>query len=252
MAEELPQDIKEAIMRARNREQWLRFDSIVIGPGATTATPTWYENFAAFADATELTWFTSTRDRQAGPAYVNSSSGGKENFGQMIYQSGIEFYYPPGILNAERQAFDANYGPEFFLQELPRRMKFDIKLQDTDNILNLPGIHMPAGVGVSGMNASAAGALHNIAGQTGDGSLRATWNWPDPIPVPSNMQISVTALIDRPLRKFLQALTTVPATKEIPVNGVSVPYPNWAFIRIWHRGPRLVQLRGAYSANGAS
>lgn len=255
---ELSPEMKEAIEKARNREQWLRYDSIVIGPGAKEATPTWFNTMAEFANTRELIWFTSTRDRQAGPAYNNVASGGQENFGQLVYQTGIEFIAPPGTLQYETESIDSDLLGKFFLQELPRRMAFSVKLQDTDQILEVPGIHLPAGVGTTGTNVSAAGALTSVQGQTGDASLRATWTWPDPIVVPANRKLGVSAIIDRPIAQFLQQLNASPGSKVVPVPVVSasaielrdVTYPNWYVIRIWHRGPRFVQLRGAYSASG--
>lgn len=249
----MSEQLTNAGRKVRSREQWLRYDSIVIGEGARDASPSWYNTFAEFAEADALNWFTGSRTRQVGLSYSNIA-GDTEDFAQMIYQSGIEFIAPLGALNAASQGLE-NVGvlQNLFVNELPKRMAFTVRMMDTDDVLIAPGIHMPGGVGNSGQTGFIQSAISFSAGQTGTPEVRNTWSWPEPLEVPARSKISLSARIDRPTRTLLQQFDTLPGTQVYPVEDANgefrfVEQPNWYVIRVWHRGPRFVQLRGARTA----
>ena len=68
--------------------------------------------------------------------------------------------------------------------------------------------------------------------------------------------LTVSARVDNPLVGALRGLVSVPGTKTLTVVDnladppvvTQVQLRNWYRIRVWHRGPRFVQLRGARSA----
>ncbi len=245
----------ENLRKIRSEEQWLRYDTICIGKGAKQVNTNWFEDFATFAGASNLVWFTAGRTKTVGESFCNLS-GQSEDFAQRIYQTGIEFIAPPGMLGYTENLADGGIMQTIFEEEFPNYMRFSTKVQNVDEVLQLPGIHQPAGVGVTGQSATGAGALFTVAGHTGDANLRNTWAWPHALGIPSKSKIEVNATVDDPLKTFLLSLPdTLPGTTNVPVTNAdnevaTFALENWYRIRIWHRGPRYVQLRGARSAVG--
>lgn len=251
MSSKVSPDVKELVRKLRAREQWLRYDSIVIGPGASAVHQSWFENFATFANAKTLQWGGGQRSRAVGDAYSNHE-GEREDFAQIIYQTGVEFIAPIGALGFESSLVDAGLLPQLFVADLPQRMSFQVQLQGVDNVLLVPGSHLPGGTGNTNMQAGGFGAVNTYAGSNGAVNLRSTWTWPTPLPIPAKSKLAVFGQIDNPISEFLQELVASPGTKTVTVpdgNGETknVEMPNWYAIRVWHRGPRSVQLRGAYS-----
>ncbi len=248
-------EVQAEVRSLRSKEQWLRYDSVVIGPGAKEVDPTWFDTWAQFANAEKIRFNGGNRNGNVGLAYSNQQSE-REDFAQDIYQSGIEFFSPPGILDLEQDATDALLMPLIFTQELPRRSSFLFQIADTDTIAVAPGIHMPAGVGTSGGATVNPAADVTPSGVQGTPDVRNTWNWPEPIKIPAQAQFTVTMRLDQPWKRCLLQLVNSPKSKVIPIPppepgqespGVIV-CENWYVIRVWHRGPRYVQLRGARSA----
>lgn len=250
MAEE-GENLENVARGLRAEEQWLRYDTICIGPGAKAVNASWFNSFSEFADADSLTWHDGSRTRQVGLSYCNQS-GDVEDWAQRVYQSGIEFMAPPGVLEGESVSLDSAVMPELFLRMLPEMMAFRVTLQDLDDILICPGSQMPGIGGVSGGFADGAGSTLFDAGQRGTADLRNSWTWPNPVEIAAKSKITVSARIDNPLKEFLRLLVTVPGQKVFTIqNGMitqQVTLRNWYRIMVWHRGPRFVQLRGARSA----
>lgn len=241
------------VRQLRSEETWLRYDSIVIGKGASEVSRTWYEDWASFANAAKLVWFTAGRTTSVGEAYCNLE-GPEEDFAQRIYQSGLEFIAPPGFLGSEENLADSGWLQALFMNLLPHNMAFSVKVQGVDDILKIPAMHMPAGTGVTGAVQNGAGGLFSIPGHTGDANVRNTWSWPTKIGIPAKSKIQFSATIDDPMKSFLAGLpTSLPGNAQIPVtddNGelTLAELNNWFIIRAWCRGPRYVQLRGARSS----
>ena len=239
----------------RAEEQWLRYDSICIGPGAKEVSQSWFNSFAEFADADSLTWGDGSRTKQVGLSYCNQS-GQSEDWAQRIYQSGVDFEAPPGILATESQSIDSGAMQEIFMRMLPEMMAFRVTMQDLDDVLIVPGGHLPSVSGVSGQSMNGAGFLIADAGQRGTGDMRNSWTWPEPLEVAAKSKLTVSARVDNPLVGALRGLVSVPGTKTLTVVDnladppvvTQVQLRNWYRIRVWHRGPRFVQLRGARSA----
>lgn len=250
--------LAQMMQSARNREQWLRYDSIVIGPGAKDVSTGWFNSFADFANADNLTWFTANRNGDVGLAYANIS-GTQEDFAQRVYQSGVEFIAPLGSANFDDAAIEGTgILQSMFVAELSKRMSFQFKVQDTDNVIIAPGIHLPGATGVEGQQGVIQGALASNAGHNGAARVENSWKWPDPLALPAKSKITVTAQISKPIKDFLLQLDNLPGSKSIPVPAGTdadgnplvefATQRNWYVIRVWHRGPRYVQFRGTYSA----
>lgn len=240
------------VRKLRAEEQWERYDTICVGRGAKSISPSWFENFADFANADSLTWNDGTRTRQVGTSY-NNQSGDTEDFAQRIYQSGIDFEAPSGMEGYEEVAAEAGMMQQIWIRDMPSMMSVTVTLQDTDAVLLVPAHHMPSSAGVTGAQNNGAGFLVSDAGQRGTADMRNTWTWPLPLEIAAKSKLSVSARIDTPIREFLRGLDTLPTGKVITVPAgpnlsKAVQYRNWYRIRVWHRGPRFVQLRGARSS----
>lgn len=254
----MTETLTDAGRKVRAREVWIRYDSIVIGPGAKQINNKWFESFAEFANADNLVWFDGSRTRSDGLAYCNIS-GDTEDWAQMIYQSGIEFIAPIGSAGFDAIGIEDNgIMQNLFVNELPKRMSLTVNMMDTDDVSIAPAIYYPPGVGTSGQTGLVASAISFQAGQTGTPEVRNTWSWPEPLEVPARSKIQMFGRIDKPIQGFLRELDNVPGFKTLPVPltaaggdlqvSRNVQLRNWYVLRAWHRGPRFVQLRGARTA----
>jgi len=233
----------------RAEEQWLRYDTICIGEGAKAVDSGWFDTWEQFAKASKIVWGVDRKD--AGDSYSNLS-GPQEDFAQVIYQSGVDFIAPQGIAGVESQLLDALM-PSIFMKELPNQMAFHVQQANTDDVLVAPGGHMPGVSGLSGQQFNGAGSLILDGGQTGTADVRNSWQWPTPLQVPAKSKLQVISRVDGQMRDWLLQLPISPGTKQVPYiaanNEVAIStLDNWYKIRVWHRGPRFVQIRGARSA----
>lgn len=249
--------LEETVRGLRSKEPWVRYDSVVIGPGLPNVQG-WFANFGALAATEAVRFNDGTRtEGSAGAEYCNQS-GDTEDWAQNIYRTAIEFHAPFGIEEVEQSSYDEAFGPVFWTQEVPRRCITTVSLQDTDNILRVPPVMLPANLGVSNAVLGGAASIFCVPGQTGADDLRSGWTWAKPIEVPAKGKVIVTIALGKPVRTFLQQVGIfAPGQKLVPMSVVGaaglivnqvVPYPNWYFIRVSHWGPRFVQLRGARSS----
>lgn len=239
---------EDEIRDLRAKEAWLRFDSIVIGPGARDLVPGWFNNFAEFEAANDLKW--GATDRQNAPeCYTNT--GAEEDFGQYVFQTGVDFITPVGFEQYEGNQFEAGALQHIFTRMLPNALGMKLDTQGVDNMLKVPAIHLPGGTGVTGQMEGGPSFETSDAGQTGNADLRSAWQWPDPLPVPAKTKLIMHGRICSPVKELFAQLAALPTTKSIPITGTltRATMANWYAIRVWHRGPRMVQLRGAVSSN---
>lgn len=233
----------------RAEESWLRFDTICIGKDAKKTDAGWFDTWEEFAKSSKIVWGKERSD--AGDSYSNLS-GPQEDFSQVIFQSGVDFIAPLGIAGVESQLLDALM-PALFMKELPNQMAFHVQQANTDDVAVIPGGHMPGVSGLSGQMFNGAGSLVLDGGQTGTADVRNSWSWPTPLQVPAKSKLQVISRVDGQMRDWLLQLPVSPGTKTVPYidsnNEVaSSTLDNWYKIRVWHRGPRFVQIRGARSA----
>ena len=247
-------NLQTQIDNTRSEELWLRYDSLNVGKDATKRSTYWFETFSGMGAADLLVFNDGSRTKNCGKAYCNAS-GNTEDWGQKIYQTGVEFYAPIGDGRAAQYGIDANYMPLYWLRELPNLMHFTLKLQDTDEVLLVPGLHLPSGTGATNGFAVDTGLPVLWGGNTGNAGFTGGWVWPEPLIVPAKKKLVVEVGIDSPGREFLQQLDANPGVSTYTVPDGANPgafkeiqKKLWFGIRVWHRGPRFVQLRGAYSA----
>lgn len=242
----VPDEQAKNIRRLRVAEMWERYDSVVIGPGASDKSKGWFNTWADFAGADVLQWF-SGRDTNAGPAFVNQTTE-RTDWAQDFYYTRIEFISPPGMADIETEPNDAQITPTLFAQQFPTQMSIKIVMSDADEIAKAPANHFPAGHGVTNPIISAAAAPSVIAGGQGDPHISNGWRWPDPVMLAAKAKVTVIGGIDAPLRAMLSNLPG-PGYKNIPIGDGEVhAMPNWYVIKVTHGGPRYLQLRGARSS----
>lgn len=242
-------DVAELIRATRSREQWERYDSLVIARDARLRDDGWFNNFADFANASNLEWFKG-RSSSIGRSYTNQSRE-RNDFAQDFYQFGIEFIAPIGLSDYEESDLEANFFPLYFTTVLPQKMVFRIQLAQSDTILELPGSHAPSGSGPTGLVLDQNAGPTVFAGTNGEANIRNSWIWPEPILIPAKASVSVFATVDNPARTFLTNFPNSPTAKQIPTEPPSdetIPLINEYIIRVTHRGPRYLQLRGARSS----
>jgi hypothetical protein len=242
-------ELETAARGMRAEEQWLRYDTVCIGPGAKDIDAGWFNTWEEFAKASKIVWGNERQD--AGDSFSNLS-GPQEDFAQVIYQSGVDFIPPLGMLGFESQLLDSLL-PAIFVRDLPKAMAFHVIQANTDDIAVVPGGHMPGVSGVTGAQFDGAGSLVLDGGQRGTADTRNSWQWPTPLKVPAKSKLQVVSRVDGELRDFFLSLPITPGTKTIPFTDSqgelqTTTYQNFYRIRVWHRGPRFVQLRGARSA----
>lgn len=238
----------EIIRNSRVGEQWERIDSVCVGPGMRDLDPGWFNNWAQFAAAEELVWF-SRRQANVGRSYVNQDTE-RTDWAQDIHQTGIEFIAPPGMADRETEEVDGEFTPMMFTRWLPTLMPMNIQLADTDSISMAPANHMPSGYGTDGTFAAGAAAPLVIGGNQGRPTVSNSWKWPEPLMLPAQGKLTVRARIDQPLRGFLANLQGPGSKIVLDANQVERLLPNIYTIKIFHRGPRFLQFRGARTAAG--
>lgn len=234
------------LRRTRSREQWSRFDSVIIGPGAARLSRGFFDNWVDFAAAEQLQWF-SGRDTGAGNAYTNQLTE-RTDWAQDLYQTRIEFITPVGMADLETEANDGDVTPILFAHELPNALAMAVTLAESDNIAKAPASHFPAGFGPAYPVVSGAAAPTVIPGTNGEPSIGNSWKWPEPITLAAKAKLTVAGTIDQPYRQMFANLPG-PGFRNIAIAGGGVfAMPNWYIIRVSFDGPRYLQLRGARSS----
>jgi hypothetical protein len=253
---ELDSQQLNAIRNVRDENHWSRYDSVVIGPGASQQAPGWFDTFAAFANTDEHIFFTSARTSSAGLPYVNTS-GQSEDWRQDVYALRVEAFSTFGWEGADQNALDSGFLPLLWSTDVPRRSSGRLRLADTDDVLIQPVITTPGVVGPAGGDIGAAASTATLAPGQGIADQRAGWVFPRPLQVPAKGKITFAMKVGEPIRGFLAQLTALPQRKNVVVPGVAGPsltssqtvsVPNWYVIRVSLVGPRFLQLRGARSS----
>lgn len=226
----------------RSAEEWQRYDTIVIGKGASKRDPGWFENWTDLSNASELQWF-SGRASGVGGSFANQTTE-RADWAQDLHMTSIEFVCDPFLGEFESQPLEENLVPLFFSKTLPDLMSVRVILSDSDEIAKAPASHFPGRYGHDGFYSDSSSgptlmpANNGAPGQSG-------WRWVVPITLAAKSRLTVSARIDEPAIEMLRALPD-PGTKLIPQpDGTVVEIPNWYKIRVTHSGPRYLQLRGA-------
>lgn len=242
----IPADFAAQIRKTRASEQWERIDSIVIGPTAGDKSKGWFNSWADFGTAEALQLFQG-RDAQVGSSYVNQTSE-RTDWAQDLYQTGIEWVVFPGLAEFAEDSQDAQFTQLMFKEELPQRMSTSIILAESDEIAKMPASHFSAGYGTTGIAIDASGSTVTQGGTMGSPHISNGWQWPEPIMLSAKANLKVNFRVDQPLRALIQDLPG-PGYLAVPnKDGGITRMPLWYTIRMFFRGPRYLQLRGARSA----
>lgn len=235
------------LRKYRSAEEYQRYDSIVIGEGASKRDVGWFENFEDFANASEVQWFTG-RASGVGASYSNQNTE-RTDWAQDLHMTSVEFVAPTGMAQYEEQPLDADFTPLFFTQMLPHYLGMRVVLSDSDEIAKAPASHFPGRYGTSYPLVSGAAAPTVYGGNNGSPDSRSGWRWPIPITLAAKARITVTARVDEPALEAMRSLPA-PGAKLIPQSDGSLKrVPNWYTIKVTHSGPRYLQLRGGRSSS---
>lgn len=235
----------------RNKEQWCRYDSVVIGPGARDEDPGWFNNWQQFAAVQdEIKLFAGPR-QNVNPAYSNS--GEREDWAQMVYGMWGEFLAPVTDTRQLTNQLDADLA-RWWTNEVPRATYLTVKLQDTDQILSIPATYAPAGHGATELRVDGASAPTINPGNSGSSQVGQCWQWPIPLGVPALKRIQVGLKFDRRIFSSIAYASNAPGfttwvgqDPNNPFNFIISNIANRFVLRVGLFGPRFVQLRGAYS-----
>ncbi len=241
----VPVESARVIRKLRAREQWERYDSIVVGPGATNVSRGWFNNLQEFAKVSKLSWFGS-RDSNVDLAYSNQQTE-RYDYAQDLYNMNVEFCAPPFLAEFARLGAPEKAAQMWWKEELPKLIAFEVLLADSDIIAQGPGTAFMAGRGNAGAFATDSGAAFYEGGNNGLANRDNGWSFPEPIMLAAQAKLTVRAFLAQPLKDALLNASG-PGYMDVPKeDGTFVQVPNWFFIRVNMRGPRYMQLRGARS-----
>lgn len=233
------------VRRLRNREQWERYDSIMVGPGASQVTKGWFNSFTEFARVSQIMWFQS-RDSNVDLCYTNQRSE-RYDYAQDLYNFHLEFIASTFEAEFDSLGASAKAMQNIWCQELPKALGIEVLLADADIIAQGPATAFMAGRGNSGGYATDTGATLVHGGTNGVPNKENGWAFPEPIMIASHAKLTVRAQIGQPIKDLIQAMEG-PGTSLYPNGqGGYVEKPNWYGVRATFRGPRYMQLRGARS-----
>lgn len=247
----VPGDLADIVRAVRNKEQWIRYDTVIIGEGAAGYDDGWFNTWADFSNAASIDFF-SGRSGKVGKAWTNQTTE-RYDYAQDIYQMGFELLAPAGMGDFDEDPLDTLFFPQLWTREAAQQMSASVALADADTIFEGPLTHAPGSVGNTGAAyTDSAGPVVN-PGTNGIAYMKNSWVWPDPIMIPAKGRLSASISLANPLKTFLGRYTACPSAKLVPMcppdpNGATNRFPNWFGIRITFRGPRYLQLRGARSA----
>lgn len=235
----------------RNKEQWARYDSVVIGPGARNEDGGWFDNWQQFAAVEdEIKLFAKAR-QNANPAYSNTSE--REDWAQLVYGMWAEFLAPVSDSRQLTNNLDLDLA-RWWTNEVPRGLFMSVKMQDTDQVLAIPGSYAPAGHGATELRVDGASAPTVSPGNSGSSAVGQCWQWPLPLGVPALKRIQVGLRFDKRIFQRISFASNAPGfttwvapDPNNPFGNIITNIPNRFILRVGFFGPRFVQLRGAAS-----
>lgn len=246
----VPQDLADIVRQVRNKEQWIRYDTVIIGEGAASYDDGWFNNWADFANAASIDFF-SGRSGKVGKAWTNQTTE-RYDYAQDIYQMSFEPIAPTGMADFDDDPLDTTFFPLLWTGDALEQMSAKVELADADTIFEGPLTQAPGGVGQAGAAMTDSAGPLVVPGTNGVPYFKNTWVWPDPVMIPAKGRLSASISLANPLKSFLTRYANCPSAKLVPMcppdpQGATNRFPNWFGIKITFRGPRYLQLRGARS-----
>lgn len=242
----VPSDIAATIRDTRVAEQWERYDTILIGPGAAALDDGWFNTWADFANSSQLTWF-SGRSTAVGPAWTNQPNE-RTDWAQDIWQTLVEFIAPAGLADFADTQVDATYTPWVFMNDLPNMLTLRMQLAESDDILKIPSCHAPSGFGLTNTSTASSATPVTFPGVQGQAHTSNGFKWPEPVMLAAKSKMTVFGQIDNTIANLLRVLPG-PGNDIVPLSeSTTFTRPRYYGIRITMRGPRYLQLRGARSS----
>ena len=236
----------EYVRRLRNREQWERYDSIIVGNGAASQSKGWFNDFIALSRVSQISWFQS-RDSNVDLCWTNQKSE-RYDYAQDLYQFMLEFLCPAFMAEFAEDAGAYKYAQLLWTQELPKALGTEVLLADSDIIAQAPATAFMAGRGNFGTFATDTAASMVVGGNNGVPAKENCWLFPDPVMIAAVAKLTVRAQIGQPVNDILREMPG-PGVSLVPKgDGTYIEVDNWFAIRATFRGPRYMQLRGARSA----
>lgn len=224
--------------KSKVKQPYLKYDSLVVGPGAKDLDTGYFNDWATFARASTLRWFVNRNS--AVPDWASSQTSDRSDWAFEAHQGGIE-YWAPTVNRATNVNVTDSFMPEIWTMDLPRQMSFEWKIADTDFVLKVPGVHAPGAVGPSGIVYDQSTAQIIAPPTNGLPIITNSWKFPDPLKISMRSTMEVQSRIEEPLNAMLAAMTG-PGVKLYPTGpaGNNYSLPCYYVIRVWMRGARYI------------
>lgn len=240
----------EQLEGLRDSGPWTMVDSIRVGPGMAGLSRGWFNTFAAAAQPTYWQFFLGRDTTAIGP-WCNRTTE-RNDYAMRIYRIGLEFHVPPVFRAYADEAADTVW-PYKWLMELPQNLQITAKIAGVDELLTLPAIAMPGGVGVSQQSSDVAASGFINPGNNGWPVWSNQFDLPEPIGVPAGAQFKLEGLLDGNFKDFMAAYVACPGNQVFPGcdpddPAATVTQPLIFSVRAYAWGRRYVQLRGARTA----
>jgi hypothetical protein len=249
--QKLSSEAIQQIRSARDVTPYTIYDTIVVGKDAQKRDPGWYNTFQEFAGSNSLNLFAG-RQGNVGNAYTNMRDP-RRDWAMDLKMAHIELYVTaPAIADYLSQPYDAQLLPTLWCEKLPQQTTFNLGLGDaSDNMLNLPLTHVPAGYGASGgvMDGSAGPAMSSAVNGSPHVSNFFAWPSDAKLELAAKSKIDLSLSISDPIRSLMtNADFPAPGEMVLNVNGREIRSPINYCIRFSFVGMRALQMRGARSA----
>lgn len=240
-------DEMAVLRRVRSAEFFLLYDTICIGPTARTRDEGWFNTFADFANADQVSWFTG-RSSNVGLSFANGTFPTRD-WAYFIDHVAVELIPPETARSYVEQGCEAQAVPMLFAS-VADGLAVTLEQNQADTRIQFPLRKAPAGGGPGPTVADALGIGLYGAPPNGAPMVTNMLHLPEPIKVPKNATVKLSGRVDSPLRELLLQYTTTPGYSNFPAEppGTFARRPNWYKIRITFFARRRLQVRGGYGA----
>jgi hypothetical protein len=222
------------------------YDTMLIGPTASTSDPNWYDDFQDMAQQDRLLFF---QGRKANSLAWTNQPGERRDWAFYAQQMSLEMFTTyPAMGEFVSQPLDSTLYPALWSQ-LAQGLSAQITMGDAADIVwQSPLSFVPTSSAPTGTTHNAAAAPVTVLGNSGvpikqNNVLKFPGNGLD-IPAKSKIEVALT-LASQMKTLLTNAALPVPGYVEIQgAGGVTVRAPFYYGLRLNLYGIRRVQLRG--------